>query len=103
MNDIRARVIEMVVFNTVPGADEEAFLNTSASAGMTLSRFPGFLGRRLVRNPQGGWTDIVEWTDMSSAKKAAEVFMTLPEIKPFCALIDIASVIMNHHEVVAVN
>lgn len=92
-------VLEIVSFSLLPGTDEAAFLKAAGESGPVLRSLPGFLSRRLAKTAEGGWIDVAEWTDMSSAARAAEIFHTLPAVQPFCAMIDMATARMAHHTV----
>ncbi|HYE00043.1 MAG TPA: hypothetical protein VEH84_11720 [Alphaproteobacteria bacterium] len=93
--------LEIVTFALNPGTDEAAFLRAAEAAGAALKAMPGFVARRLGRGEDGAWVDVAEWTDMASAKRAAETFHTLPAAQPFCAMIDMATARMAHHAVAA--
>ena len=89
-------VLELVRFRLAAGTTSEAFLAAAAASVAPLSACPGFRSRRLVHDGAGTWTDVVEWVDMASARRAAETVLTHPALAPFLALIDGASVEMAH-------
>lgn len=92
-------ILEIATFQLLPQTDEKAFLQAAIDAGNALQSMPGFVNRRLLKSEDGGWIDLVEWTDRSSAQKAAESFHALPAAQPFCAMIDMATAKMTHHRV----
>lgn len=89
-------VLELVRFRLTPGTTPESFLAAAAASVAPLAACPGFRSRRLVHDGAGLWTDVVEWADMTSARRAAESVLTDPALAPFLALIDGASVEMAH-------
>jgi hypothetical protein len=94
-------VLEMVTFSVYPGTDETAFVKAADAAGAVLATMPGFVNRRIARGEDGTWADIVEWTDMASAKKAAAVFPTVKAAQPFCSMIARGSTRMAHGLIVS--
>jgi len=94
-----SKVLEIVTFKLVPGTGEAAFLEAAEQAAGAIRTMPGFLNRRLAKGADDTWSDIVEWTDNASAQKAAQTFHTLEDAKPFCAMIDMASVSLTHRTV----
>ena len=91
-----APVIEIVTFRLIDGADDVAFIE-AARGTETLLRARGALVRRyLVRDADGLWTDIVEWTSMQDALSAAEAVMKEPDFAAFGAMIDPQTVVMRH-------
>ena len=82
------RVVELVVFRTRPGIDEEVTKRAAAASMRFLEQQQGFLRRQLAVSEAGEWADIVEWTDMESAQRAAAAFMDAPEVQDFMAVLD---------------
>jgi hypothetical protein len=94
-----SKVLEIVTFKLVPGTDEAAFLKAAEQVAGVIRAMPGFLNRRLAKGADGSWSDVVEWTDNASAQEAAQIFHMLDDAKPFCAMIDMASVSFTHRTV----
>ena len=65
-------VIEWAPFRLAAGATEAELLAASAElqAGF-LGRQPGFVRRELLRG-DGGWADLVYWTDRAAADRAMQ-------------------------------
>lgn len=93
-----ATVLEIVRFRLQAGAETAAFLRAAESTGALLRRCRGFV-RRMLTEDQGHWADLVEWQDRAAAMAAAEAVMQAPEFAPFMAMIDPASVSMDHHDI----
>jgi len=89
-------VLEMVTFSVRPGTDEAAFVKAADAAGAVLAAMPGFVNRRLARAEDGTFADIVEWTNMESARQAAALFHTLEAAQPFCGMIVMETARMVH-------
>jgi len=62
--------MELVTFAIFEDA-EPGFLAANAAVNDWLRRQPGFLSRQLVRKDDGGWIDLVIWTNEAAAKSAA--------------------------------
>ncbi len=89
-------VLEIVTFRLADGTDDAAFL-TAARGTEDMLRARGSLIRRfLVKDSDGLWTDIIEWTSLSEALAAAEAVMKEPDFAAFAAMIDPKSVAMRH-------
>ena len=89
-------VLEIVTFRLIEGTDEIAFLD-AAQRTEAMLRARGSLKRRyLVKNDNGLWTDVIEWTSMEDALAAAEAVMSSPDFAPFGAMIDGETVEMRH-------
>lgn len=90
------QVQEVVRFRLLPGTDAAAFLAAARATAAPLRHQPGFLRRALLRHEDGSWTDQVDWADRPSAEKAATAMMAEPAFQPFMALIDMATLAMDH-------
>lgn len=90
-----APVLEIVHFRLRAGAETAAFLHAAEGTGALLRRCPGFV-RRMLTEDRGHWADLVEWQDRTAALAAAEAVMQAPEFAAFMAMIDPASVSMEH-------
>lgn len=89
-------VMEIVSFrlhDTVAPADFE----TAARAIDALLQKRGTAtSRTLVRDEDGLWTDIVQWTSMAEAHSAAEELTKDPAFAPMGAMIDPSTIHMRH-------
>jgi hypothetical protein len=89
-------VMEIVRFGVATGASRAEVASAGAALESWLRSQPGFVARRLCREADGNWIDIVEWSDLASAKTAADAIMSTPAAARFMALIDPKSVEMSH-------
>src|SRR5262249_27857932 len=94
-------ILEIVNFSLKPEADEARFVDAAQALNGVLSGMRAFLNRRLVKTGDNRWTDILEWTDLESAERAASSLHLEPGAQDFCAMIDMGSVAMAHHDVLA--
>lgn len=92
-------ILEVVNFTLLPNTDEAAFLRAAQDANTVLKSMFGFKNRRLAKVEDGTWIDMVEWSDATSAAKAAEQFHTIPGAQAFCGMINMESAKMAHHAV----
>jgi hypothetical protein len=61
-------VVEWAPFRLKPGIDEATLLDRSARLQEEfLSHQQGFVRRELLKGDDGGWVDLVYWTDQASA------------------------------------
>jgi hypothetical protein len=90
-------VIELVLFRPRPGVGEEALRSAAAESTGFLRRQEGFVRRELaVAGDTGEWADIVHWTDLASARRAAAIFHEAPEAQAFMALLDFQQTTLHH-------
>ncbi|MER8404209.1 MULTISPECIES: quercetin 2,3-dioxygenase [unclassified Mesorhizobium] len=94
-------VVEITEFALKPGFTEQMFLQTRDEVNDEVRKLKGFINRRLLKS-EGGWTEILEWADIDSAKSAGEVWSTLPGIKNYCSMVNSASIKVGYHSVAAV-
>jgi hypothetical protein len=89
-------VLELVRFRLEEGYDEGVFLAAAKGTEGLLAAQAGFVSRRLVSDGKGGWLDMVEWSSLDAAQRGAEQVMADATFAPFMAMIDPASVQMEH-------
>ncbi len=89
-------VLEHVSFRLLDGTDPSDFLNAAHATEALLRERGALIRRYLVREDDGVWRDIIEWTSMDEALAAAEAVMQAPDFAPFAAMIDPKSVEMRH-------
>jgi hypothetical protein len=90
-------VAEIVRFALIPGADPTEFVAAAQAVNSWLQTRPGWQARCLSQGADGTWCDHVLWADMASAEQTAAAMMSEPALGPFMALIDPASIQMEHH------
>jgi hypothetical protein len=93
---IETAVLEVVLFALKAEVDEAEFRRASEAIMPTLAGMDGFLGRQLYRTDDGRWLDTVRWRDLDAARRAAEVFPTLPNAQPLMGMIDERTITMLH-------
>lgn len=65
-----SHLTELVAFSIFDD-DAPDFLVANAAINDWLRHQPGFVSRQLVRKDDGGWVDMIAWTDESCALAAA--------------------------------
>lgn len=89
-------VIELVVFRLRDGVDEQAFLRAADALMPDLEALGGYISRRLLKAEDGHWVDILSWTSLDAAKRAAEAILAVPSCAPFLGMIDETDVTFLH-------
>ena len=89
-------VMEIVSFRLNNGDEAEAFRSAARELDGLLRTRETAVARTLTVDEDGLWTDLVEWTSMAEAKRAAEELVQDPLFATFGAMIDGASVQMRH-------
>ncbi len=87
---------EIVTFRAADGVSPGAMAQAASGMKPFLDGRDGFVSRTLSCDADGTWTDYVVWTDLATAKAAAEAIMSEPVAGAFMALIDPDSVKMIH-------
>lgn len=95
----QTRILEIVTFRPGRDVDPDDFEAAAAEIGPWLSTQPGFIGRTLARECDGGFVDCIEWRSMDHAKRAASRLMGEPSAEPMMAMIDAATVSMRHYAI----
>lgn len=91
--------LEIATFRTVAGTTEAEVMAAAGAMMPWLERQPGFRSRILTAGAGGLWTDLVVWSDRKAAEAAMQAAAGAAEVAPFFALIDGASVGMEHRPV----
>lgn len=96
-------IVEIAQFKLAAGVSEKDFLmEADAVQKNFLQKQKGYIDRELLRGDDGQWVDILHWTSMAEATRAAEMMMKDPSTLGFLQSIDPASVKMLHLEQVEV-
>jgi hypothetical protein len=90
-------IIEAVTFRLTPETDEASFVAAVAQSLPFLERQPGFLRREVAVSADGEWTDLVYWSSLEAALRAARAFNAAPETQAFNACLERGSVQMRHY------
>lgn len=94
------QALEIVSFR-LKNADKAAFLGANDAVNAWMRRQPGFLQRQLGLEPDGTWTDIINWASRDEALAAAEQMGRDAGSLPAMLMIDPASVVMRHADIQA--
>lgn len=93
-------VIEVAVFALLAGTSEHALLEASAKMQeVFLSKQSGYIGRRLIKEADGKWADIVEWRTLQEAT-AEEVALSAQKVAPYFSLMDMSWLQMAHFQTI---
>ncbi|CAM1357745.1 hypothetical protein [Tenacibaculum xiamenense] len=95
--------VELVVFKTKPLFTKEQVIEAAEALNPIVTKFNGYLGRRLSVAEDGTWSDIVYWTDKESAEFAAKEVMKSKTCQTFFAMIDEKSMQFMHMKPVIEN
>ncbi|HJZ46753.1 MAG TPA: hypothetical protein VKE41_06290 [Roseiflexaceae bacterium] len=90
--------LEVVLFKLQPGVEEAAFLQINQSILTDLRAMSGFIRRDLFKDSHGQWMDIVYWSSLAEAQRAAEIFPSLPCAQSLMEMLDGTSLTMLHLE-----
>jgi len=94
-------IVEIAQFKLAAGVSEKDFLREAEAVQKNfLEKQSGYIDRELLKDKDGGWTDILHWNSMEEAQKAAEVMMSDPGAQGFMQKIDPSSVKMLHLELI---
>ena len=96
--DREATVLECVIFKLNDSASEEEALVKLSELTLIVQEFDGYVSRSLSINEAGEWMDLVYWTDLASAKSAAQKVMENPKALEAFAVIDESTIQMRHFE-----
>ena len=83
-----ASTLEMVEFRSKEGVSDSEMLEKSSRLHKALNGMDGFIERYLTHGEDGIWVDLVYWSDLASARTAANAVMNIPVAQEFFALID---------------
>jgi hypothetical protein len=92
-------IAEIVTFKLAEGVSDTAFLTAAQTTQPFLEGRSGFLRRNLTKGADGLWTDYIEWSDLATAKHAAEHIMAQPDVLPFLEAIAPNSVEMRYEQI----
>lgn len=81
-------VIELVVFRAKEGTSRDAVTAAALAITPIIQKMEGYIGREFGATDDGQYADIVRWSSMDNAKKAAEAVMQIPACGAFFSLIE---------------
>ncbi|MBI5932044.1 MAG: hypothetical protein HY862_22240 [Chloroflexi bacterium] len=91
-------VIELVLFRTKPGVDEQAMIEATHMIQAWLAEQPGYIRRELLMTNEGQWADVVYWNSHEEAMAAGAKFMSLPEAGSLGNVMDETTIQMFHFQ-----
>jgi hypothetical protein len=94
-----ATVIEMVLFETAEGITSENAKKAMTELNDFLKTQDGFVARKTSISEDGQYLDLVYWTDLASAKAAAEKAMQTPKTMQAFSVIDQKHMTFKHFEI----
>lgn len=92
------KVIEVVMFEANPGYSISDIEQALTSLNDVVKLYYGFIERTTASNGEGKYIDIVYWTDMDSAKSAAEDVMKNDKAAKAFEVVKPSSVQMYHFD-----
>lgn len=93
-------VIEIVSFKLLPNTPHEQLIAAAQQSQRFVSRLEGFQYRSTSFNQENEtWTDVVYWDSLKSAQAAGEQFTRCEDCAPLMALIDPATVDIQHQTI----
>lgn len=96
----QASVIESVIYQTKASIKDKDHIKKALAITPILAKFNGFVSRQFSKaTTDGKWIDIVYWTDLSSAEKAADAVKNIPECQIFFADIDPQTMELRHSNI----
>jgi hypothetical protein len=92
-------VVEIAIFKTKEGVTRGHLLATVDAVSEWAKSQPGFISRDLTYSKEGdSWIDVIWWTSLDAANKAAEAAMTSESCAPMFGAIDLEGTQMLHGE-----
>ncbi len=92
------KVIEVVLFEANAGYSKQEVEDALATLNEAVKFYDGFVERTTGNNKDGKYIDIIYWTDMKSAKDAAEDIVNNQKAAKAFEVIKPASVQMFHFD-----
>jgi len=91
--------IELVLFKVNEGLSDDEVLKAATALNECVKIEQGFIRRRFAKSEeQNLWMDLVLWTDMESAQKAAKNVMKNETAQHFFSMINESSMQFIHFE-----
>lgn len=96
------KVFEIVSYVLSDIQKENEFLQASVKMQKeVLPKIQGYVGRKVLKNGQGKFCEIIMWTNLTAAKKAIEIVMKNKIFNDMVAFIDEKSIDMQHFEILS--
>jgi len=84
------------MFRAKPETSDTQILDLSDELQRQVEAFPGCIHRRLLKDGDGNWIDIVDWNSIEEAMQAAEAINGKPLAAQFGELVEAGSVKVLH-------
>ena len=94
------KTVEIVKFKLKAGISAEEGKEKLLKLNQCVQAFDGFIERKLTKNEDGEWLDIVYWTSKEAALNAAEQVAKDPKALEAFAVIDESTIVMNHFDLI---
>jgi hypothetical protein len=92
-------VFELTSYRAAPGTPDKVVIDAVLGARVWMAAQPGFVGHRLLRDKDGLWTDLAEWTDAAAAEASHAAFNPAhPALAPLMAICDLSTLTMRYAE-----
>ncbi len=95
-NAVSTRTIEVVMFRAKPETSDIQILDLSDELQREVEAFQGCIHRRLLKDGDGNWIDLVDWNSLEEAMAASEAISSTPLAAEFGALVEPGSVKVLH-------
>ncbi len=95
-NAVTTRTIEVVMFRAKPETSDIQILDLSDELQREVEAFQGCIHRRLLKDGDGNWIDIVDWNSIEEDMQAAEAIDGKPLAAQFGDLVEPGSVKVLH-------
>ncbi len=95
-NAVSTKTIEIVMYRAKPEVSDAHLTELSDGFQRELDGFPGYIRRRLLKDDDGIWIDIVDWNSMEEAMRASEQINASPLAAAFGELVEGESVKVMH-------
>ncbi|MEE9432005.1 MAG: hypothetical protein V3V16_13235 [Melioribacteraceae bacterium] len=93
-------IIELVIFKVQNGFSENEVIEAAKLTTPILSKFDGFINRKLAVSNDGVWSDIVYWVNLDLAKTAAQKVLKDTVCNKYFSMIQQNSMQFFHLELV---
>jgi hypothetical protein len=96
------KVFEIVSYSLADNQKKDGFLQASVKVqNEVMPKTKGFIGRKVLKNVDGRFCDVVMWANMEDAKNAMEAVMKSETCLAMFAFIDQNSIQMSHFEILS--
>lgn len=98
----KATCLEVVLFNPKSGYGDDDVLKSVEITQPMIENLDGLISRKVLKDKDGRWMDLIYWRSREDAERAAEMVMQMPGFMNAMDIIDQSTMQMLHFdEVVA--